>query len=449
MSDLWIELGNLGRVMQDESKHIRPEDLSTKVCLIALRFDSDNIEIAKRLTTEGMDEKSRVNYLQSIKNHLGREVFEFSTCNRILYVGFDIGPEELTAGVATISGISDIPFKHMTGSDAWKKLVNIASGLDSFIVGELQVMSQLRNAINFHRQHDLIGRYNLAFFDHIISANRIVRKELGFTSTTESMLNLATSSLEEILKPKGQAKSLVLGFGEMGAKAVETLQQSDQVNIIVASRNPEKSSARNPELASNCTMITYQEIKDYSENLDIVISTRRCSTPAYTKENPLPITSNATLLDFSWPPSIENDAVQSNQTLLGMDHWIKLARNLDQDAYLSMMLKAEELIAKIQNRYMDALSDRNEAKFRALIYGQMEELSTEWESSAKASQEESPQMGAFAREIATWICKQNKSFRLSELMAFIEGTNRKLSPDLLVEVSKDVQNSILSLSAGN
>lgn len=448
MSDFLVELKNFARLAQANSKHVQHEKMSSKVCLVSLKFDSENIETAKRLTTEGMKKQDRLNYLQTLTEHLGKEVFEFSTCNRILYVGFDIEPEELAAGVSTVSNISNIPFKHATGSDAWKNLVNIASGLDSFIVGELQVMSQLRNAINFHREHALIGNYNLAFFDHIVSANRIVRKELGFTSSTESMLNLATSSLEDILEPKGQAKSLVLGFGEMGAKAVETLLHVNQENIIVASRNPDESSTRNLDLASKCTMITYHEIKDYAEDIDLVISTRRCSTPAYTKENPLPITSKATLLDFSWPPSIDYDAVPPNQTLLGMEHWIKLARNLDQEAYRTMMHEAEELIESIQKRYMNALSDRNEANFRALIYGQMEKLSSGWQSSSNATQEDSLQMGAFAREIATWICKQNKTFHLSELSTFIEGTNRHLSPDLLLEVAKDVESSVISMTAG-
>ena len=131
-----------------------------------------------------------------------------------------------------------------------------------------------------------------------------------------------------------------------------------------------------------------------------------------------------------------------------MEHWIKLARNLDQEAYRTMMHEAEELIESIQKRYMNALSDRNEANFRALIYGQMEKLSSGWQSSSNATQEDSLQMGAFAREIATWICKQNKTFHLSELSSFIEGTNRHLSPDLLLEVAKDVESSVISMTAG-
>ena len=105
MSDFLVELKNFARHAQANSKHVQHEKMSSKVCLVSLKFDSENIETAKRLTTEGMKKQDRLNYLQTLTEHLGKEVFEFSTCNRILYVGFDIEPEELAAGVSTVSNI--------------------------------------------------------------------------------------------------------------------------------------------------------------------------------------------------------------------------------------------------------------------------------------------------------------------------------------------------------
>ena len=243
-------------------------------------------------------------------------------------------------------------------------------GLDSFIVGELQVMSQLRSSINIHRENNLIRTFNLAFFEHVISATRIIRKELGYTSSTESMLNLATASLEAILSEKGDVSSVVLGFGEMGVEAVDTLQELGQTNIVVVSRNPKESANRNRGLAERCKMISYYDFSAKIE-ADIVISTMRCSSPEYTETNPLPIIGETTILDFSWPPSIEQNGISKEQTLLGMEHWIQVARNIDSTEYKILMGKGDELIENIQNRYMEALTNKNEGRFRAFIYGQM------------------------------------------------------------------------------
>ena len=108
-------------------------------------------------------------------------MFEFSTCNRVLYVGFGIEPEALGAKISNLNGVEQIPFELYEGTDAWRQLVKICSGLDSFMMGELQVMSQFRKSVNFHRDNELISNYNSAFFEHVISANRSIRKQLGFT----------------------------------------------------------------------------------------------------------------------------------------------------------------------------------------------------------------------------------------------------------------------------
>lgn len=447
MSDFLIKLEALATSMHPNSEHVSREKMSGKICLLSLKFDSNNIDVAKRLTTEGLDLSERVSFIQQVSKAVNSEVFEFSTCNRVLYVGFDIEPAKLASGISEVTQLESIPFQTKTGSDAWRHLVKICSGLDSFMVGELQVMSQFRASINFHKENNLIGTFNLAFFEHVISATRSIRKELGYTSSTESMLNLGTSSLEDILAQKGDVQCVVLGFGEMGRKAVEALQDLGQSSIIVASRNPQESAARDKVLAEGCKMIPYSDLEDSSYAADIVISTMRCESPAYTENNPLPIIGEATVLDFSWPPSIEQNGISNEQNLLGMEHWIQVARNIDHSEYTTLMQKGDALIVNIQTRYMEALSNKNESRFRAFIYGHMEALSTTWESSLLAHEKEIPQLGAFAREIATWICQQNRSFYVSELMEYVNNTNRNLNSGLLAEVSHDIETSIRKLTA--
>ena len=446
MSDLLVQLEALATGIRTDANHVDEDKMHGKICLLSLKFNSNNIDVAKQLTTEGMSLQERVVFIQELSKSVDAEVFEFSTCNRVLYVGFDVDSTTLAVGISKMTNLDEIPFETMTGSDAWRHLVKICSGLDSFIIGELQVMSQLRSSINIHKENNLIGTFNLAFFEHIISATRIIRKELGYTSSTESMLNLATNSLEQILSEKGDVQSVVLGFGDMGLKAVETLQDLGQTNITVVSRNPSESAKRNPSKAEQCTMTSYDKLNETSVEADIVISTMRCSTPAYNENNPLPISGQATILDFSWPPSIAEDGVSTEHVLLGMKHWIQAARNINHSEYTTLMQKGNELIDNIQDRYMEALTNKNKARFRAFIYGYMENLSTSWESSKSAHEKEIPQLGAFAREIATWICQQNDSFYLSELTNYVNSTSRSLNSNLLAEVSQDVETSIRTLA---
>ncbi len=143
------------------------------------------------------------------------------------------------------------------------------------------------------------------------------------------MLSLATAALDGILDGQGEMKTVVLGFGEMGCKAVEALWEAQQSDILVVSRDPSVSYERNPDLASKCTMISYDDWNTTPRSVDLVISTIRNADPTYHAwATPFPSIGEATLMDFSWPPSIHSSGIRDNQVLLGMEHWIKASHNL-------------------------------------------------------------------------------------------------------------------------
>lgn len=449
MGDTLVDLtrlleGNLGQSQASET-----DQKSDAVSLIALKFTSDNIEVAKEITTEGLSLDERKNYVRKVSDFTGSEIFEFSTCNRVLYVGFGIEADELRSKICDLNNTQDIAFDLFEGTSAWRQLVKICSGLDSFMIGELQVMSQFRKAVNFHRDHQLVSHYNSAFFEHVIAANRSIRKQLGFTQTTESMLSLATTSLEDMLVQKGQVKAVVLGFGEMGSKAAEALVNAGQTDIMVVSRNPETSALRHPDLAKHCTIVSYNEWENNDKPVDLVISTIRNAEATYHAGHPIPLTSGATLMDFAWPPSIDASGVGKDHVLLGMEHWIKRSRNLGKEwDYDSILGRSESMINTIEQRYTAALDNKTQGKFRAFIYATMEQMSKQWENSPYATDDDVPQLGAFSREIATWICHQPPQFYLSNLSNFVVNTDRKLSSAVLSHVDHEVKQSVMSLSKG-
>ena len=137
--------------------------LMNSVSMISMRLDSSNVEHVKYLTTEGLDKPQRLKFLRGIKQELDADLFELSTCNRVLYVGFDVTCDELEAGVLETTSLDSAPFDYFTGIDVWRHLVKVCSGLDSFIMGELQVMSQFRGSVAWHKKHGLISDLNGSF----------------------------------------------------------------------------------------------------------------------------------------------------------------------------------------------------------------------------------------------------------------------------------------------
>ncbi len=383
-------------------KSVDAKTLINSVSMISMKLDSDNVEHVKYLTTEGLTKKQRLKFLNDVKQELNADLFELSTCNRVLYVGFDVTSTELESSVLRTASLESAPFEHFSGIDVWRHLVKVCSGLDSFILGELQVMSQFRGSVAWHRKHGLLSDINGSFFEHVVSANRMIRREFGFNQTTESMLNLATSALEEIVPSNETTSSLVLGFGEMGPKAVEVLLSLGQTDISVISRSPEQAALRNPDIAAQVNLITFEDWKSKQLSPNLIISTIRNNTATYNETNPIPSNSKAVIMDFSWPPSIDVSGISENHELFGTEYWIRASHRLGIEwDYSSTIEKSEAMISQIQQRFMDALTDKTRAKFRAFMYQTLEALSQQWEQSEYAG-DSSTQLGAFSREIATW-----------------------------------------------
>ena len=427
-------------------KSVDAKTLINSVSMISMKLDSGNVEHVKYLTTEGLTKKQRLKFLNDVKQELNADLFELSTCNRVLYVGFDVTSTELESSVLRTASLESAPFEHFSGIDVWRHLVKVCSGLDSFILGELQVMSQFRGSVAWHRKHGLLSDINGSFFEHVVSANRMIRREFGFNQTTESMLNLATTALEEIVPSNETTSSLVLGFGEMGTKAVEVLLSLGQTDISVISRSPEQAALRNPDIAAQVNLITFEDWKSKQLSPNLIISTIRNNTATYNETNPIPSNSKAVIMDFSWPPSIDVSGISENHELFGTEYWIRASHRLGIEwDYSSTIEKSEAMISQIQQRFMDALTDKTRAKFRAFMYQTLEALSQQWEQSEYAG-DSSTQLGAFSREIATWICNQDGPFTTVELDNMVLSTDRQINPTLLKRVASDVNETITRIN---
>ncbi len=415
------------------------------VSMIGMRLSKDNLEFVKKLTSEGMNEPERKSHVMRLSETAGCDVFEFSTCNRVLFVGFDCSVSHLKNSVLTNSGMDYAPFDIFKGMEAWRHLVKICSGLDSFIIGELQVMSQFRDAIAWHKESKLLSVHNATFLDHAVAANRGLRKELGFTKTPESMLSLGTSSIREAISEDNQGSITVIGYGSMGRKTAEILIGMGQKNIHVVTRSKVESSKRTPELVDLINFKSFEEWKG-EENPSIVISTIRNTFPTFNQENPLPVPETTKVMDFSWPPSIDRSGLSTGQGLMDMEYWIRSAHKLGKEwDYDKTIDSGNLIIAAIEERFMKALNGRTQSRFRAHVYSTLESKSQDW-GALECRSSEAYQMKAFSREIATWICNQDSIFNENDLQNMVMSTDRDINSDLLSEISFDVMREMVRMS---
>ena len=423
------------------SKLVEIEDLS----LVTIKLTTSTINYMKALTTEGMNSEERLNFVRLLSDGMNGDMFEFSTCNRVLYVGFGIKPQEIVKKIQNLINLQNIPFQVYQGMDVWRHLVNVCSGLDSFILGELQVMGQFRGALSWHRKNNLLTDTNGIFFDHVVAANRVVRKELGFTKTPESMFSLATNAIKETILERKNIHITVIGFGDMGIKAVKALVELDQENILVITRTGGDASERIPEISERIKFKNFEEW-GVEDETHIIISTIRNTNPTFNSSRQIPIKNDTKILDFSWPPSIELSGIYENQELLDVKHWIRAAHKLEVDWNYQETIDSGNIIIKgIEERFLKSLKNKTQTEFRSYIYSRLGTLSGTWED-LSSDNLEIAQMGAFSREIATWICEQNGEFNPEDLHEEVIKTRRKINSSILKYIATDVMGEMFRIN---
>lgn len=413
-----------------------------RLSVMTLRMCASTLETIRTLTTEAFDALERETFLRDLASAHGRGVFELSTCNRVMYAGMADDIEQLRTSVEQTTGVVLDSVSEFSGKDAWEHLVMVTSGLDAFVLGELQVLGQMRTAIERHRQSDDADPELVRLLEQVVWASRLVRKKLGFTRTTASMLNLATWSLDEMVNEETVLSCVVLGSGDMGRKAVEALLERD-VGVTVVSRQPERAIDRFGSLAEHVDFIDFERWTNAPPTASLVISTLRVAQPAYGPERPLPTQAPLTVMDFSWPPSIDEGGLHEGQVLQGMNHWIQQAHGLEAAIDRPALLdKAKLELAKIETQLDHQLTAASQSDFRSLVHHTLATMAKGWADSPLNEPPQNATLEAFGRELATWLCKVHGEATLDDVRERVQSTVRPISPALLERVEDDLVRTI-------
>ena len=163
------------------------------------------------------------------------------TCHRVeLYaaVSRDVAPTDWLGAAADLAEADRASMTVAEETAAASQLFRVASGLDSVVAGEPQILRQIRRAYaETARPHPVLAR----LFERALHVGRAVRREGGFT-TERSIGSLAVDEVVRILSDAHHATVLVVGAGEMGRLAVRALAHRVG-RVIVANRDTARASA--------------------------------------------------------------------------------------------------------------------------------------------------------------------------------------------------------------
>lgn len=178
------------------------------------------------------------------KAHYIKEFVIISTCNRseIIAVASDI-----EKGIAQLKNFYidffdleekniDSYFITLFSDDAVKHVFNVAAGLDSLVIGEDQILGQLRNAHEYSREKKSTGRVlNKLFLEAVTTAKKI-KRETQISEKSLSISTIAVKFIEKKFENLKNKKVLVIGVGKMSRIAIENLIYKGVEEIFVTNR---------------------------------------------------------------------------------------------------------------------------------------------------------------------------------------------------------------------
>jgi glutamyl-tRNA reductase len=177
-----------------------------------------------------------------------REFAFLNTCNRVELYGVAHGPDTLTAlreAVCAVTGCTRAEFDaagfQQQNHDVIAHLFAVASGLDSQIVGETEILGQVKDAYNAALARQWTGPVLNRVFQKTFQAAKHIRTHTAIGAGQISIATVAVDLAGRIFGELGDTKILVVGAGDIGLKTVQAFQSRGATSITVASRTLAKA----------------------------------------------------------------------------------------------------------------------------------------------------------------------------------------------------------------
>lgn len=164
---------------------------------------------------------------------------------------------------------------------AVKHLMRVASGLDSLVLGEPQILGQVKQAFVKAKEAGTIALTIDRLFQNTFSVAKKVRTETEIGAAAVSVAFAAVSMAKHIFSSLSSTKVLLIGAGETIELVAKHLKDNGVASMVVANRTIERAQAMCEEF--NATAITLEQIPDFLAKADIVISSTASPLPILGK----------------------------------------------------------------------------------------------------------------------------------------------------------------------
>lgn len=360
-----------------------------KILLIGLSHKTAPIEVRERLAFSPPTLRSALTHFGNIHSKAQlqdvREGVILSTCNRLEV--YALVKNSKTAKTAIINFLSQscgiapenyAPYLYVYHNQkAVQHLMCVATGLDSMVLGEPQILGQITDAYEMALSQGTAGTVLSALFRAAIHAGKRARTETNISVSSVSISSVAAGLVDHLLGNLARRKVLLVGAGEMGTIAVRALIKRGVSDITVANRTYEKAA----ELAHlwQGKAINFQQLPAALANADILISSTGAPHTIVNKSLLEPIMSTRTgrplfIMDIAVPRDVDPNVTQiQNVHLKDIDDLQSQADQNTQEREAEIP-RVEAIVGQEVDTYLEWLASLEAASTISTLRQQVEDV---------------------------------------------------------------------------
>ncbi|MEP6746425.1 MAG: glutamyl-tRNA reductase [Bacteroidota bacterium] len=255
------------------------------------------------------------------------ELFILSTCNRTEIYGITENIQQLIQVICTQTAADAAAFHEIAyikrGPEAVEHLFNVAAGLDSQILGDYEIIGQIKQSVKFAREKGFIGATLDRMVNAVLQSSKAIKNQTALSGGTVSVSFAAVQYIKEKIPNLAGKKILLLGTGKIGRNSCKNMvDYLGTTNITLINRTPEKAASLANELG-----LRHAPVSTLSEQVaqsDIILVATNAAEPTIFAAQ-LEGHGDKLIIDLSIPYNVEAAAQYlPNITLVNVDDLSKL-----------------------------------------------------------------------------------------------------------------------------
>jgi glutamyl-tRNA reductase len=255
------------------------------------------------------------------------ELFILSTCNRTEIYALASDPSQLIELLCAHTQGDIETFKSRAyiknGSAAIEHLFNVSAGLDSQILGDYEIIGQIKQAVKFAKEHSRIGAFTERLVNSILQSSKTIKNQTELSGGTVSVSFSAVQYIRQNVKDLEKKSILLSGIGKIGRNTCKNLVDYLPVNnITLINRTDEKAEHLAKELGLKSA--PYSDLRNEVKKADIIIVATNAQSPTILAKD-IEGCGEKVLIDLSIPYNVAPEAANlPGISLVNVDELSKL-----------------------------------------------------------------------------------------------------------------------------